>query len=868
MRKIIIILSSVFVFLLIAVIAAPFVIDLNKYKDRIITLAKPYLNREFDFADIKLTLISGLGVEINGLRIADNPEFGSEDFLSLQSLRIKVALFPLLKKKVQIKKLIMDEPVVRLVRNSNGEFNFSDMVSDAEEDEKPQAKDEKRKEKKSGSEKKPDSEHNIFLAGLMVSQCALHSGQIHFLDNFVPEAPVTMVFDSLNIELKNVSLYKPIRIYVSAGLQGMTEQNLLIKGMVGPVGENMDIGGLAMDIHVSVQNVFLHKFAPYIPDGLMLSPLEGILSMTANMKGSVHSGLDLESMIQGEKLVMSIKDSDEKIQNLNITLKEKIKYDDRKGDIGFQQLDLALNDNNVSLTGTIENIKTDPQWDVTLMAKMNALDEALALYPVFKEALPQDFRFTGPLNMEITSSGSMDAMQISGHTEMTGAEILYGEVFKKQKNIPFQISLKANKIADITQLETFVVNLQNASLNSSGSIEGLANPRFDLESTTNEFSLKGWDAIVPLLKEYEPEGSVSIKNYMKGNLDDAFVNLHVSSPKLLFKFPASSENKEDENTKQRKDVAESIRFELLAKKLADNITADGGLEMGKGTVLDINFEEAKGKYSFQDDILKIQSFQMRTFEGDISLTGNYDSKSMQWDASPIINTVRIDGVVDAFTQYRGMMKGVFSGSFDMGGSLGKNDKMVTNANGSFRLLQGEIENVNFMETIIDSLLGIKEIYKYAGEKKDVLEKYEVTRFDSLDGEFSLLNDMLDLKKCYLENIYTPDAPGSDAKLKGDINVDTGTLDLNGKVILSSEHSEKLTKKAKPLKALLNEKGNIVLPVTITGTMSNPKPLLDTSYVLNAMMNYYGKEELEKGLDKLKEKLGLEKLGLEKLWQKD
>ena len=868
MRKIIITLSSVFVFLLITVAIAPFVINLNKYKDRIITLAKPYLNREFDFEDVKLTLISGLGVEINELRIADNPEFGSEDFLSLQSLRIKVALFPLLKKKIQIKKLIMDEPVVCLVRNSKGEFNFSDMVNDAEEDEKPQVKDEKRKEKKSGSEKKPASEHNIFLAGLMVSQCAVYNGQINFLDNFVHDTPVTMVFDALNIELKNVSLYKPIRVYVSACLPGKAEQNLLIKGMVGPVGENMDIAGLAMDMHVSVQNVFLHKFAPYIPDGLMISPLEGILSMTANMKGSVHSGLDLESVIQGEKLVMSINDSNEKIQNLNITLKKKIKYDDRKGDIGFQQLDLTLNDNNVSLTGTIENVKTDPQWDVTLMAKMNAPGEAFALYPVLKEALPQDFQFTGPLNMEITSSGSMDAMQISGHTEMTGTEIIYGEIFKKQKNIPFQISLKANKISDIIQLETFVVNLQNASLNSSGSIEGLANPRFDLVSTTNEFSLNGWDAIVPLMKEYEPEGSVSIKNYMKGNLDDAFVNLHVSSPKLLFKFPASSDKKEDENTKQRKDVAELIRFELLAKKRADNITADGGLEMGKGRILDINFEEAKGKYSFQDDILKIQSFQMRTFGGDISLTGNYDFKSMQWDASPIINAVRIEGVVDAFTQYRGMMKGVFSGSFDMGGSLGKNDKMVTNADGSFRLLQGEIENVNFMETIIDSLLGIKEVYKYAGEKKDVLEKYEVTRFDALDGEFSLLNDMLDLKKCYLENVYTPDAPGSDAKLKGDINVDTGNLDLSGKVILSSEHSEKLTKKVKPLKALLNEKGNIVLPVTVTGTMSKPKPLLDTSYVLNAMMNYYGKEELGKGLDKLKEKLGLEKLGLEKLWQKD
>ncbi|MBM4054292.1 MAG: AsmA family protein [Planctomycetes bacterium] len=885
MKKIIIILSSVFIFLFIAIIVAPFVVNLNKYKGRIITLAKPYLNREFDFTDVKLTIISGLGVEIKGLRIADNPEFGSEDFLSLQNLHIKLKLFPLIKKEIQIKKLIIEKPVVHMVRNSRGEFNFSDIVNDTEKTETLPARDGKKSGKKIGEREKPDSEkhdnnYNPFLAGLMVSQCIINQGQIHFLDNYVRDEPVTTVVDALEIEFQNVSLNKPISMYLSAYLPGETEQSFLIKGTLGPLGESMDIASLFMDINVFFKNILLNKFAPYIPEDLVIYPLEGIINMTANMRGAINSELDIESEIKGEKLTMSIKDANEKIQNVNFTLKEKIKYEDSKGGLVLQQLDVNLNGNAVSLTGNMKNIKTSPQWDLTLSSKINALDEVFAMYPALKEGLPQDFQITGPVNMEMNSKGNMDTMQISGHTEMSGAAITYGEIFQKPKQVPFQLSLKANKIADTVKLESLVINIQNASINSTGTIEGLTNPRVDLVNTTNEFSLKEWGAIVPLLKEYRPDGTIVIKNFVKGNLDDAFVNMQVSSPKLAFKLPASLSESEDQenkdkskNEKQSEDFVELLSLELLAEKKADNINADMKADIKKGVVQNIDFEEMKGKFNFQNDILKIEDFQMKTFEGDISLAGDYDTASMKWNASPVINNVKVEGIVDSLTQYRGMMKGLFSGSFEMGGSLGNEERMVTSANGSFQLLQGEIENVNFMGTIIDSLLGMKELYKYAEKKKEVLEKYNVTRFDSLEGEVSLLNEKLDLKKCDLENIYVPEAPGSDAKLKGNINIDTGNLNLKGKVHLSPEHSEKLTKKAKPLNALVDEKGSIVLPVAVTGNMNKPKPLLDTKYVLTAIMNYYGKEEMEKGLNKLKEKIdlekfGLDKLGLEKIWKKE
>ena len=89
------------------VIAAPFVINLNNYKGKIVNIAKSNLGRDMDFDNIEISLLSGLGAEIRGLRIAENPEFGKGDFVHLERLLIKIKLFPLLKKQVQVKELIL-----------------------------------------------------------------------------------------------------------------------------------------------------------------------------------------------------------------------------------------------------------------------------------------------------------------------------------------------------------------------------------------------------------------------------------------------------------------------------------------------------------------------------------------------------------------------------------------------------------------------------------------------------------------------------------------------------------------------------------------------------------------------------------------
>jgi len=114
----------------------------------------------------------------------------------------------------------------------------------------------------------------------------------------------------------------------------------------------------------------------------------------------------------------------------------------------------------------------------------------------------------------------------------------------------------------------------------------------------------------------------------------------------------------------------------------------------------------------------------------------------------------------------------------------------------------------------------------------------------------------------MHNIRTADTTGSDAYMEGQVAYDTGDLALKGKIMLSPEYSAKLAKKAEPLNALINPDKRIVLPMTIPGTMSKPKPLLDAMYVTKATAQYYGKKELEK----LGEKMGLPKQQADKSQQ--
>lgn len=847
MKKIVIIILSLVFVLVAGAAVTPLLIDLNKYKGKIIDLAKPYLARDLDFDRIELTILKGLGAEIQGLRIAENPEFGKGDFLNLERLRVKIKLFPLLKKQIQVKELILDKPVVRLIKNTKGKFNFTDLTGSRANEHTDTESTEKNDREKNESEEK---NRGALFAGLMVSRFTLNQGQIDFIDEFTqPGITTTTTIDLLDLKFTDVSVNKPIRMSMAARLPGGAKQNFAIRGAMGPLGDTLDIKRLFADVTLSLDEFDLDTCKSYLPANLPLSPVDGVVSMDISVKGDMASGVTSDGRIQCKELVFAEGDNKKGPGKTTVTLREKMKLVWEKGIADIDRFDLSMNENTISLSGRVEGFNTKPQWDITLRAQEINPEYVLLFYPSFKEILPDGVSFSGSLGMEMISKGNMDNLQANCTLEMKDLDILYGETFRKPGLVPCQISVKASKTGDDIQLDSCVIKMHTLSLRTSGKITCLTNPRFDLLMGTEDTSLKGWESMVPALKDYEPEGNFVLRSSLKGTMEDTTANLQFSSPGLAFKFSQSSDN--GQNAVTSKNFFESMDMRVQAEKKNDDIRGSGNLEVKRGEALAAPFEKMQAQFDYQNDILGIHGFRVHAFQGDVSLDGKVKPGKLLWNVKSVISNINVAEALDTLTQYKGLFNGIFSGSFMANNAGDGKQKGAINASGSFRLDQGEIMNLNLVDTVLDVLFGIKGVSVFLEKEGGELDKQKITRFDYLDGDFSMAGNKIDLKKVALHNIHTARATGSDAFIEGLIDCNTSSLDLKGKVVLSREYSAKLAKKAEPLNALLNPENRMALPITVTGSFSKPRPILDIPYVTGAITKYYGRRELEKLGDKIR-----------------
>ncbi|MEK7699863.1 MAG: AsmA family protein, partial [Planctomycetota bacterium] len=568
-KKIIIIALCVILPLIACVIAAPFVINLNNYKGKIVNIAKSNLGRDMDFDNIEISLLSGLGAEIRGLRIAENPEFGKGDFVHLERLQIKIKLFPLLKKQVQVKELILEKPRIQLIKNQKGEFNFKDLAgSQPTSPAKPESKDEKAGEKEQKGGASP-------LAGLLVSTFTLNQGQIVFVDESSPQGTTSTTIDMLDLKFTDISLNNPINTFVACRLPGSTKQNLIIKGSLGPLGDALDMKRLFTNVTLSLHEFNLGDYKSYMPNGMPITPVNGAVALDVSLKGNMSTGMNVEGNIQCDELTLAGADGVNVLDKTSLTLREKINFSQEKGTLDIHQMDIKLNESDLSVSGRVEGLNTKPQWDVTFRAQGFDTNYASTFYPSIRDMLPKDTTFSGMMGMDMASKGTMDNLKATGTIEMKDVDLQYGKTFHKSRQTPCQISFNATKSGEDIQLNPFALTIHTLSLKTSGSVNGFSNPRFDLLIDANNSEIQGWDAMVPALKEYDAEGNFAFKTSIKGPLNDASINLQFSVPKIALKI-AKPEEKNQE-TPAQKIVIEAMEMQVQAEKKDSDIKASGSL---------------------------------------------------------------------------------------------------------------------------------------------------------------------------------------------------------------------------------------------------------------------------------------------------
>ena len=82
------------------------------------------LGREVSIGEARVSLWGGVGVTFEDFRIQDRSR--TFDLIRSKRLFLKAKLLPLLKREIQWERVILDEPTLTFLRDSNGQFNFAD----------------------------------------------------------------------------------------------------------------------------------------------------------------------------------------------------------------------------------------------------------------------------------------------------------------------------------------------------------------------------------------------------------------------------------------------------------------------------------------------------------------------------------------------------------------------------------------------------------------------------------------------------------------------------------------------------------------------------------------------------------------------
>jgi hypothetical protein len=835
---------------------APFLIDLNKYKDTILTQLKPYVPRDVDFQSIELTILTGLGAELRGLRISDNPNFSHGDFLRLESLQVRVQILPLITGQIKVKKVLLKKPLIRLARNAKGVFSFDDLLASRKDGSK---KAPLPSEEKNNPEEGPVKGPGL-LAALLVNDLEIQSGKIIYQDEMQFAAMGPMVIDRLDLDVQDLSLNKPISFKIAADVMEAQGQNFQLSGRVGPVGEKLQAENIPFDARLSLEKFPISRLKDGLPKGLPVQVLSGDLSMNLEANGSLAEKILSKSDIELKDLVFEERKQEgsaERSGTIHFTLTHEMSVDYPKRQISLQSGVVSINGNRLLMKGTVDNFLKGPQWDVEGWTEGLQPAALVELFPMFTNKFPKDIHIEGPAAIHLQSSGSPKKFHMETNVDMNAMKIQYKDLFQKPVGTPLSFVCKGNKNAEHITFEELQVILHQLIMTAPGEIMITGKtPQFNFQVQTRPVPLKGWDALVPLLSPYHLEGSLVLQSSFRGTPQEASFSTGLTSDHIGFDIPQLKEKKilADKGP----GVMDAIHMEIQGKKEADQVYGSGKLAIKGGEILSISFQRLLSDLQVSPDQLKISDLELGALKGSIQAKGAYGPKKKDWSFETAVKDIAVGEAVDNLTEYKDIFSGTLSGTFQAEGSASKDRKDAMHAQSSFRLSKGELKNFNLTGSVLEALFGLKGVGQFLDGQQGEVSKHDTTQFESLEGKIEITGKTLRFESLQLYNIHTARASDSLAILEGKLAMDTKLLDLKGKLILSQRHSLELAQKASILEALFDKEKRIVLPITIKGTLKKPIPFLDQEYVLGALAKHYGRKAVDQGLEKLQKKLGLPK----------
>lgn len=867
MRKIIITLGILFVLFIIvcglALLNLNFFINSNK--EFFISQIEQTLGRSISVSEINTGFRNGFGIRLKEVLISDDDSFSDSEFIQAQDIQINVEIIPLLNKKIQINKLILNRPVINIIENKSGKYNFESIASGSNPSKK--SKDKTNNQKKSLA---------LFASSIIIKQ-----GQIYYTNE---KSETEFQVQKINLSIKDLGLENKIPLNLEAAVLS-SDPNIKIGGKVGPLGSELNFletpleGNLEItDINVNNLKKFFPTVKKHIPQGLDISgPLDMSLLFSGTPNALMLSSIEMNASVFGAS-----------VPNLQLS--------GRVGPIGKSSKHFSLD--------TKFNLK-----------KANL--SKLRNFSLIKDSIPNSLSSQGTLDFGGKIKGTNNNFEFSSvRLDATNCRLAIIGKFLKPKNSPFIITT-GGKISDsVVEITNSEIVLNTLKLKANGKIHRGTTNLINLLISSNKIDLAAMNETFPSLREYNPSGvlevvqinltgelgkgqvpqlhgalllsdvsitptsfprpisnintrvnftgnSADIKN-MSLNLGQSRLNISAKIDKfsplsLSYKISSPELHLSDINKKAEPKEAESFKELQSQGKIShkhDALTAKGNLLSSKAKIAGYELKDIETKFTLIAETLKIEDLSVKAYEGLIKANASY-SLGEDSDFS-IISNIRGLNLRNFLSSRESKNAEKIQGKANLDINIfgtGRNWNEIKNTlkgTAKSEIIDGAVLNINLADEVLRGLTGVPGL-TFLGSPS-TKEKYpqvfssQDTTFDEFRSSFIIDKGKMetkDLKITSKDYLITG---------KGWMNLD-GKVNLKSQLALSETFSDDLKTDIPDLKYIANNKNRIVIPFSITGMLPKAKVKPDIPYIAKLVQRSGIREvikELSSGSDETEE----------------